>query len=239
MKRYFSPNGKKVIFFDLNGTIIDLQASLESSFKETLEEFTGRWYSEGSGWDPDKILLKYRKLRKTMAQQRHQSSILKETFRGTPIPVNDEFLRSFSRRWKELKAEIVEPYPDVKNTLEKLASRYTLAIISNGNRARRTAQLRRLGIRNIIPDDRLFTPVNGWKKPDPGMFKYALEQLNIPASQAVMVGDSWKNDVFGATRAGMDAVWIRRLGKTSSTMRKVGREKVIMLRSCRQLTEIF
>lgn len=239
MKQYFSPKGKKIIFFDMNGTIIDPRASLESSFKEVLGEFTGRWYSEESGWDPNKIMLKYSKLWKAKTPQRQQASILKETFRGTPLPVNDDFIQSFARRWKELKTEIVEPYPDVKNTLENLASHYTLAIISNGSRSKRMAQLHRMGLRDIIPENRLFTPANGLKKPDPGMFKYALEQMNVPASQAVMVGDSWKNDIYGATRSGMDAVWIRRLGKTSSSMRKVGKEKVIMVRSCRQLTEIF
>lgn len=47
----------------------------------------------------------------------------------------------------------------------------------------------------------------GVSKPDPEIFRIALERAGVGASQAVMLGDSWASDVAGARRAGISAVW--------------------------------
>ena len=47
----------------------------------------------------------------------------------------------------------------------------------------------------------------GVSKPDPGIFEIALSRIGVAASDAVMVGDSWANDVAGAVNAGIRAVW--------------------------------
>jgi putative hydrolase of the HAD superfamily len=48
----------------------------------------------------------------------------------------------------------------------------------------------------------------GVTKPDPEIFRHALERLGVTAADAVMVGDSLKADVGGAMAAGMQAVLI-------------------------------
>lgn len=47
----------------------------------------------------------------------------------------------------------------------------------------------------------------GVSKPDPAIFHIALERAGVRAEDAVMVGDSWANDVAGAAGAGIRAVW--------------------------------
>jgi HAD superfamily hydrolase (TIGR01549 family) len=47
----------------------------------------------------------------------------------------------------------------------------------------------------------------GVSKPDPRIFKIALERLGVRAGDAVMVGDSWSHDIVGATHAGIRAIW--------------------------------
>lgn len=47
----------------------------------------------------------------------------------------------------------------------------------------------------------------GVSKPDPRIFQVALERVGATADEAVMVGDSWANDIAGAARAGIRAVW--------------------------------
>jgi putative hydrolase of the HAD superfamily len=44
-------------------------------------------------------------------------------------------------------------------------------------------------------------------KPDPRIFEIALERVESGADEAVMVGDSWANDIAGARAAGIRAVW--------------------------------
>ena len=47
----------------------------------------------------------------------------------------------------------------------------------------------------------------GVSKPDPAIFRMAVERLDVSAAETVMLGDSWAADVIGAHGAGIRAVW--------------------------------
>lgn len=47
-------------------------------------------------------------------------------------------------------------------------------------------------------------------KPDPRIFQEALDQMQVTAAEAVMVGDSLPHDVLGARQVGMRGVWLDR-----------------------------
>jgi FMN phosphatase YigB (HAD superfamily) len=49
---------KKVIFFDMNRTLLDPQQAFRDSFLETLQEYTGRW-QENEDFAADKVLETY------------------------------------------------------------------------------------------------------------------------------------------------------------------------------------
>ena len=48
--------------------------------------------------------------------------------------------------------------------------------------------------------------VVGVSKPNPKIFSFALEAMNLRAEQCVYVGDAYRYDVIGASRAGLQAV---------------------------------
>ncbi|MBI2912676.1 MAG: HAD family hydrolase [Chloroflexi bacterium] len=50
----------------------------------------------------------------------------------------------------------------------------------------------------------------GFIKPHPEIFRFALDTLDVPPEQTLMVGDSLRADVGGAKALGMTAVWKRR-----------------------------
>lgn len=50
----------------------------------------------------------------------------------------------------------------------------------------------------------------GVMKPDPRIFQEALDQMQVTAAEAVMVGDSLPHDVLGARQVGMRGVWLDR-----------------------------
>src|SRR5258708_11687266 len=57
----------------------------------------------------------------------------------------------------------------------------------------------------------------GKRKPDPGIFRVALDHFKLPAAEAVMVGDTLDADIAGARGVGMNSIWItRRLQKIES-----------------------
>jgi putative hydrolase of the HAD superfamily len=53
----------------------------------------------------------------------------------------------------------------------------------------------------------------GVMKPDPRIFQEALDQMQVSAVDAVMVGDSLPHDVLGARQLGMRGVWLDRDGR--------------------------
>ena len=48
----------------------------------------------------------------------------------------------------------------------------------------------------------------GYAKPDPRIFRRAVEELAIDSSRAVFVGDSLPRDMAGARAAGMPHIWL-------------------------------
>lgn len=50
-------------------------------------------------------------------------------------------------------------------------------------------------------------------KPEGLIFRTALEEMGLPASRVVHVGDSPKADIAGAIEVGLDTIWVNRYGK--------------------------
>jgi HAD superfamily hydrolase (TIGR01549 family) len=48
----------------------------------------------------------------------------------------------------------------------------------------------------------------GLSKPDKAFFHAALQGLNVPASEIVMIGDTYKNDILPAIELGMKTIWV-------------------------------
>ncbi|MDE1168613.1 MAG: HAD-IA family hydrolase [Pseudomonas sp.] len=101
----------------------------------------------------------------------------------------------------------IEVFPEVTPTLEALAQRYTLGVITNGN-----ADVRRLGLEDHFAVILCAEDI-GIGKPDVRLFQEALNRVQIPASAAVHIGDHPGDDIFGAQQAGMRAVWYNPQGK--------------------------
>jgi putative hydrolase of the HAD superfamily len=70
--------------------------------------------------------------------------------------------------------------------------------------------LRRFGLHDLV-DHVVSSHSVGWQKPHEAIFRRALELSKSPAAEAVMVGDRMMQDVWGAKRLGMRAIWRRPL----------------------------
>ncbi|MGL4316089.1 MAG: HAD family hydrolase [Pseudomonas sp.] len=101
----------------------------------------------------------------------------------------------------------VELFPEVHPTLELLADRFILGVITNGN-----ADVRRLGLADYF-QFALCAEELGIGKPDPHPFQTALQHADVSAEQAVHIGDHPSDDIAGARAAGMRAIWFNPQGK--------------------------
>ena len=95
--------------------------------------------------------------------------------------------------------------PSAEPALELARARgLTAGVISNSNGTIR-ATLRALGLLPSL-DFVLDSAEVGVEKPDPRIFRLALEQAHVAPREAVYVGDLYSVDVRGARAAGLDAV---------------------------------
>lgn len=70
--------------------------------------------------------------------------------------------------------------------------------------------LRRFGLNDAV-DHVVSSHSLGWQKPHEAIFRRALDLAGLTANDAVMVGDRMLQDVWGAKRLGMRAIWRRPL----------------------------
>ena len=98
----------------------------------------------------------------------------------------------------------VELYPEVEACLQRLARRYRIASLTNGN-----ADLKIIGLAHLFHTT-VSAHEHGTSKPDPALFHIACKQLECAPQQVLHVGDDPDFDVRGAINAGLQAVWINR-----------------------------
>lgn len=137
----------------------------------------------------DLSLLRLKTLERAIAQAGEASTLAQAAF--------DVFFDARQR---------VEFFPEVRSALQRLAARYPLYSLSNGN-----ADLARVGLSGLFSGSISAREI-GCAKPDPRIFAAACRRLGLEPAQVLHVGDDLELDVRGARAAGMATAWVRRAG---------------------------
>ena len=97
--------------------------------------------------------------------------------------------------------------PGALETVRTLAEEYPLALVTNGIAF---VQNRRFATSPITPYFRsvVISEEAGVAKPDPRIFRPALEAIGVDAADVLYVGDSVTSDMAAARNAGMDFCWL-------------------------------
>jgi 2-haloalkanoic acid dehalogenase type II len=103
----------------------------------------------------------------------------------------------------------VDLYADTLPALRRLAARWPLFALSNGN-----ADIGQIGLQPWFRGS-LAAREFGVGKPDPRIFAAACERLGCEPHEVLHVGDDLRLDVHGALDAGLQAAWVRRSGEVS------------------------
>jgi putative hydrolase of the HAD superfamily len=128
------------------------------------------------------------------------------------------------------KTSKIYVYRDVKPTLTKLKKMgLKLGLITDGYKSDLEKMLPKVGLQKFF-DVCVCGDTVGKRKPNPQVFKHALNQLNVEASEAVFVGDRLDIDYLGARKAGMTPILIRR---------EANKQEVAGVRCITSLKEIF
>jgi HAD superfamily hydrolase (TIGR01509 family) len=100
--------------------------------------------------------------------------------------------------------------PDTRNILLGLKQQYRLAVISNSDGGIQEA-ISSAGIADCF-ECIIDSAHVGVEKPDPAIFRAALQAMHVQPSESVYVGDVYAIDVLGARSVGMRAILIDPFG---------------------------
>jgi len=142
---------------------------------------------------------------------------------GDTLMVDDASQSGSMATWASVAA--VE---GAREALTRLRPYYRLLVATNADTSREQdvrAALYRVGLDGLL-DGVVSSRDVGARKPDKVFYRAALLRAGhagvpLPARHAVMVGDSWPNDVAGAKAAGLRAVWFNPHGAEAPTGRTV------------------
>jgi len=148
--------------------------------------------------------------------------VVSNTFRAADSNVKftnfDEFFECLfgvmgrPQSWREV--------PGARSLLLRLRSlRWSTAIVSNFDR-RLPDILQGLGLAELFDTVVLCSDV-GAAKPEAAIFQRALEQLQVPARRAVVVGDDKEQDIEGARAAGIRAIDVKSLAKLDGLLEQL------------------
>lgn len=205
------------VFFDMGFTLVDFYPSVlelnRRAFQEigvsvSAEELLRAWQTVDRDFYRDKATMTFEPTEAydNAWELEYRRRILHE------LGIDDENLAHILR---EKEAVIYsEPgamrlYPEVLAVLTELRERgYRLGIISNWswNLKQRCQQV---GIADYF-DLILASAYAGCYKPNPAIFRRALDSLQVTPQRAIHVGDDYEADVLGAQSAGLDSVLIYR-----------------------------
>jgi HAD superfamily hydrolase (TIGR01549 family) len=93
--------------------------------------------------------------------------------------------------------------------LTALKPRVRIGVVTNNLVNEQRDKVTRLGFAPFV-DALTVSEEAGASKPDPAIFRLALDRLDTAAEDAVMVGDSWAADIEGALAAGIRPIWFNR-----------------------------
>lgn len=181
---------KEKIIFDLDGTLMNADFSLEDDFfrerlgKNDAEKFVPVKYD---------LLLKYEDL-----FSRYDIKCLSEFLTiGSGVNITEKLIREWILIGSTLKDELV---PDIVDVLEYLKSKdYELIVLSNWFKSTQINRLKKMGLYDY------FIEVYGgdeFLKPTPNSYLNVCED----ASECVMIGDNYHKDFLGPKNIGMGAI---------------------------------
>lgn len=189
---------KKLIIFDLDGTLIDNRASFAEAYRKFSVQ-DPELYEPGNS-EIEQALIHFYLSGFSEAGYRQVVELL--------APKRVPPLKALARYWGMEYAINAIQLPRSIDTLEYLLARgYRIGLLTNGNSQRQWAKVHSCGLYHYF-EDVIVSGDHPYAKPDPAIFHLSLSHFGIEAKDALFVGDTPETDITGANRAGIDSLWL-------------------------------
>ncbi len=198
----------KHIFFDLDHTLWDFETNSNIAFeiifkKHKLKVNTEKFLNYYSAINRNYWKL-YRKERIGKDEMRYGR--LKDTFELIKFKAHDDLINKLSLDYIEFLPQNNELINGAFEVLMYLEPKYKLHIITNGFTMVQHEKLKNSNITQYF--DKIITSEKaGAKKPNPKIFKYALDITGALPKESLMIGDNWEADIMGAKNMEIDVIF--------------------------------
>jgi 2-haloacid dehalogenase len=197
----------RALTFDVFGTVVDWRSGVADEARRIghLAGIEGDWERLADAWralyTPSMERVRRGELPWTNFDRLHRLS-LDEVLTNLGLDGFDSAQREeLTRAWARLP-----PWPDAAAGLARLARRFTIATLSNGNRAQQAALMRF----SALPFERLISAEDFHHyKPDPEVYLGAASVLGLEPREVMMVA-AHKGDLRAAQAAGLRAAFVER-----------------------------
>jgi len=207
----------KHIFFDLDHTLWDFDRNAQETLTELYESYS---LKDLGILCADTFIDVYTRNNHELWASYHIGKISKEELRQTrfkktfldlglapeiiPLAFEDDYVRICPTK--------TNLFPEAHETLQYLAARYPLHLISNGFKESTELKVELTGLARYFQTI-VISEVVGVNKPDKAIFEFALGSAGAKKEESLMIGDSIEADIRGAIGYGMDAIYFNPEGK--------------------------
>lgn len=220
----------RAVFFDMDDTLYDTSGFAAIARRAAVKSMVhnGLKCTEEEGYGKLMEIVK----EKGSNYDKH-FNILVEKINGKPDPliVVNGIITYHNTKFAMLKLE-----PETFSILLYLKSKgYKVGLITNGKELKQWEKLVRLGMYPFF-DDVVTSESVGIEKPDPKIFKIAMERLGVTSGTSLMVGNNFDADILGACNAGMQSMLIN---SRLSEKQKAKLEELDCLRDVREINNLL
>jgi putative hydrolase of the HAD superfamily len=208
----------KALYFDLDHTLWDFETNSALAFKSLFQEFD-------IALDLHQFLAVYIPNNNIYWKRYREGKIDKETLRferlktvfdALNFSASNTLIDDLSDAYIQTLPEYNMLFEDAIEMLTALKPHYALHVITNGFRDVQYFKMKNSGLLPFF-DTVTDSSSVGVKKPDPRIFKHALQVGQVAPNEAVMIGDNLEADIEGALATGMHAVHFMPLEKKHPT----------------------
>ena len=204
----------KAVLFDLDDTLVDHQHSYRSGLVALRDQFAPLRQQSLEALDAvynqwlETLHVGVLEGRYTLLEARRER--FRQIFRHCDATISEADLEDVIALHHRVYRDSQRPIAGVIPLLDHLQhGGIKIGIVTNNLTAEQQGKLRQCGLESYI-DVMVTAEDTGIPKPDPAMFHAVLAHLDCAADDAVMIGDSWRSDVLGATALGMRTLWLNR-----------------------------
>ena len=159
-----------------------------------------------------------------LPKARHEVVVRALRALGTDAP--DVALR-ISTAYAAARHERIRPFHDAVDTVRWFRERgCRLALLTNGAHEAQRTKIERFELEGLF-DAVLIEGALGYGKPDPRVYRHALDALGVAATDSWMVGDNLEWDVGGPQKLGILGIWIDAKGQGVPATSAVRPDRII------------